>query len=199
MALSAPLHFFGSMTHNPSMMQLIWDSQDSVLITPNKVDFMGRLKKVPTNVKLNGLAKGLEIAGAGSVEWHVLDTKGQLCTLKIPAYYVPQSPVHLLSTTSLLQTYPDETILIQPHELCLSGVTTNSSWSSVSIHINPVNNLLTCQVLCPQDAHKAIKAPSTTLSIVSGSNINLSELQKELLHWHFHLGHLNFKRILFIM
>ena len=200
MALSAPLHFFGSMTHNPSMMQLIWDYGASILITPNNDNFTGRLKKVPTNVKLNGLAKGLDITGAGLVEWHVLDTKGHLRTLKIPAQYVPKSPVHLLSTTSLLLTYPFETILIHPCELCLSGVTSNSSWSSaVSVCINPVNNLPTCQVLHPQDAHKAIKGLSTTLSIISGSNINLSELKKELLHWHFSLSHLNFKRILFIM
>ena len=85
MALSAPLHFFRSMAHNPSMMQLIWDSGASVLITPNKEDFVGKLDNIPFNIKLNGLAKGLEIAGAGSVEWHVLDTKGQLHTLKIPA------------------------------------------------------------------------------------------------------------------
>ena len=40
MALSAPLCFFGSMTHDPSTMQLIWDSGASVLITPNKDDFL---------------------------------------------------------------------------------------------------------------------------------------------------------------
>ena len=122
MVLSAPLCFFGSMAHDPSTMQLIWDSGASVSITPNKNDFVSTLDKVPNNIKLNGLAKGLEIAGAGSVEWNVLDTKGHLHTLKLPAYYIPKNPVHLLSTTSLLQTYLDETILIQPHELNLSGI-----------------------------------------------------------------------------
>ena len=180
-------------------MQLIWDSGTSVSITPNKDDLVGKLEKVPSNIKLNGLAKGLEIAGAGLVEWNVLNTKGHLRTLKILVYYVPKSPVHLLSTTSLLQTYLDETILIHPHELCLSSIPSDSAWSSVLVCINLTNNLPTCQVLHPEDAHKAIKALTITLSVISGSNMNLSEPQKELLHWHFHLGHLNFKRILFVM
>ena len=199
MALSAPLRFFGSMAHDPSTMQLIWDSGASVSITPNKDDFVGPLDKVPTNIKLNGLAKGLEIAGQGTVEWNVLDTTGHLRTLKLPAYYVPKSPVCLLSTTSLLQTYSDETILIQPHELSLSGIQSDSARSSVSVRINPTNNLPTCPVHRPQDAHKAIEALSATLSVVSASNVNLTEPQKELLRWHFRLGHLSFKRILFIM
>ena len=181
MALSAPLRFFRSMAHDPSTMQLIWDSGASISITPNKDDFIGSLNDVPSTIKLNGLAKGLEIAGAGTIEWNVLDTTGHLCTLKLPAYYVPTSPVHLLSTTSLLQTYADETILIQPHELSLSGTQSDSARPPVSVRINLTNNLLTCPVHCPQDAHKAIEALSMTLSVVSDSNINLTEPQKELL------------------
>ena len=199
MALSAPLCFFGSMAHDPSTMQLIWDSGASILITPNKDDFISPLNKVPSNIKLNGLANGLEIAGAGTIEWNVLDTMGHLCTLKLPVYYIPKSPVHLFSTTSLLQTYSDETILIQPHELSLSSIQSDSAQSPVSVHINLTNNLPTCPVHCPEDAHKAIEALSMTLSVVSDSNVNLSEPQKELLHWHFRLGHLNFKCILFVM
>ena len=41
--------------------------------------------------------------------------------IKVPAYLVSKIKVRLLSTTSLLQTYPDETITIEAHQLTLSG------------------------------------------------------------------------------
>ena len=43
--------------------------------------------------------------------------------IKVPAYLVSKIKVQvrLLSTTSLLQTYPDETITIEAHQLTLSG------------------------------------------------------------------------------
>jgi hypothetical protein len=38
-----------------------------------------------------------------------------------------------------------------------------------------------------------------TLSVVSNSNINLSEPEKELLRWHYRLGHLSFWKIQFLL
>ena len=39
-----------------------------------------------------------------------------------------------------------------------------------------------------EDAVQAIAALSSTISIISSSNVNLSEPQKELLRWHYRLG-----------
>ena len=44
--------------------------------------------------------------------------------IKVPAYLVSKIKVRLLSTTSLLQTYADETITIEAHQLTLADPTT---------------------------------------------------------------------------
>ena len=132
MALQAPLHFFGT-CGNPKVMKLIRDSGASISITPNKDDFIGEVKPVPTTTHLKGLAKGLKITGMGTVHWNVLDNRGHLCTLKILAYHMPESPTRHLSTTSLLQTYSDETIVIHPGGLVLSGAESDPERALVTI------------------------------------------------------------------
>jgi hypothetical protein len=45
----------------------------------------------------------------------------------------------------------------------------------------------------------AVEVLQTTLTTVNAENYNLSELQNELLHWHYHLGHLGFRKIQLLM
>ena len=143
MALQAPLRFFSSLAHNPEPMTIIWDSGAIASITLNKQDFVDGVKKIPASIKLIGLAKHLRIEGVGKVAWNVLDHNGNLCSLCIPTYYIPGSLTRLLSTTSLLQTYPNKSILIEPHQLKLSGVPGWPNRAPVTVCIDPTNNLPT--------------------------------------------------------
>ena len=52
----------------------------------------------------------------------MLDSAGQLRPIKVPALYVPASGARLLSTTSLLQSYPDETMMADSSKCTLSGI-----------------------------------------------------------------------------
>jgi hypothetical protein len=65
------------------------------------------------------------------------DTLGNLRMIEVPAYLVSCIKVRILSTTSLLQAYPGETITIEAHQLTLSA------------RVNPDNNLPT------SDAHRS--------------------------------------------
>jgi hypothetical protein len=114
-------------------------------ISPSKDDFVGEFKPTPLPIKLHGQANGLTIAGQGTVMWAILDREGQLRMLKVPAYYVPASGIRLLSTSSLLQTYEDETITLQAHQLTLSGVSCDSTRESIVARVDPRNNLPTSQ------------------------------------------------------
>ena len=102
MALQAPIKF-QSAIGNEHVSKVIWDSGASISITHCNSDFIGEMGPAPMCVRLKGLAKGLKIQGMGHVMWAILDTHGMLRRLKLPAYYVPRSPVRLLSTTSFLQ------------------------------------------------------------------------------------------------
>jgi hypothetical protein len=99
----------------------IWDSGASVTVMPHKLDFVGHYSKPPISIRLKGLAKGLNIAGQGHMMWLIMDTMGMLQAIKVPAYHVPDCNVHLLSTSSLLQMYPAETISLEKGKLTLSG------------------------------------------------------------------------------
>jgi hypothetical protein len=112
--------------------------------------------------------------------WTVLDTSGQLRALNFPAYYVPQARVRLLSTTSLLQSYPSETINIEAHQLTFSGTVGIERQNSVVARVNPTNNLPMTTAYLYSDINLVPEALNAIISTVSAENINFSEAQKEL-------------------
>jgi hypothetical protein len=173
-----------------------WDSGASISISPNKDDFVGPLTSPGIGIRLKGIVKGLSIQGKGHVMWAVLDTSGHLPGLKVPAYYVPQARVRLLSTTSLLQSYPGETINMEAHQLTLSGTDeSNQSRNPVVARVNPTNNLPMTTSYLYSDVGSAPAALNAIVTTVSAENMNLRKAQKELVCWHNRLGHVGYKRI----
>ena len=88
---------------------------------------------------------------------------------------------------------------MEPHQLTLSGLSGDFTRNPVIARLDPSNNLPTTQVFHHSDPMTAIEALSTTLLVISNSNINLSEPEKELLRWHYRLGHLSFQKIQFLL
>ena len=193
-AMLAPSRFISAIPSDSSF-SIIWDSGASVTISPDKRDFVGELKRPTTITQLRGIAKGLRIEGEGTVRWSFHDTDGKLRTLDLPAYNVPKIRVHLLSTTSLLQTYSDETIKVEAHQLTLSGIENNAARSLIVARVNPDNNLPTSQAYHQSAMPAAAEGLSTTITTVNDANFNLSEPEKELLRWHYRLGHVGFQKI----
>jgi hypothetical protein len=65
--------------------------------------------------------------------------------------------------------------------------------------IDSSNNLPTSQFYNQSDVNVPVEALQTTLTTVNAENYNLSEPQKELLRWHYRLGHLGFRKIQSLM
>ena len=196
-AMLSPMHLQKSMT-KCSTFTVIWDSRASICISPDRQDFAGPLERPSIVTTLQGLTKGLKIEAQGHVLWSFQDTKGQLRSLKIRAYLVPKAQVRLLSTSGLLQAYPDETITIESHRLTLSG-TSDPTRGSIIARIDPSNNLPTTLAYRYSDAVETAQGLNAVVTTVSQSNFNLSEPQKELLRWHFRLGHVSMQTIQFLM
>ncbi|KAI2492250.1 hypothetical protein MHU86_22314 [Fragilaria crotonensis] len=167
-------------------VSVIWDSGASISITPDRKDFVGPINTPGPITQLQGIAKGLRIEGQGHVLWAMQDTLGNLRMLKVPAYLVSCIKVRLLSTTSLLQAYPGETITIEAHQLTLSG-TSDEARGQLIARVNPDNNLPTSDAHRSSDTPKAVAALNITLNTVHESNLNLTEAEKELLRWHHRL------------
>jgi transposase InsO family protein len=198
MVMQAPARFRNAL-RKESSFAIIWDSGASISISPNKDDFVGPMTSPGIGTKLKGIVTGLSIQGQGHVMWAVPDSSGQLRAIKVPAYYVPQARVRLLSTTSLLQSYPGEKIEIEAHQMTLSGEEGTQGRGSVIARVNPVNNLPTTTAYNYSDARAAPEALNALITTVSNDNLNLSEAQKELVRWHNKLGHIGYKRVQSLM
>jgi hypothetical protein len=168
-------------------------------ITHDKRDFVGPLKSPGFQTQLKGIAKGLRIEGHGHVMWAMHDSEGMLRLIKLPAYYVPKSNMRLLSTTSLLQTYSPEQLTGQADRLMLSGMKGDPTKGAVTAKVNPLNNLPTSLAYRYDDLSTAHDALTTIISTVDDSNMNLTEAEKELLRWHYHLGHIGFCKVQHLM
>jgi hypothetical protein len=86
-------------------------------------------------IKLSGLARGLNIKGQGHMMWAAHNTEGLLRVIKVPAYHVPGCMIHLLSTSSLLQTYIGEQIILDDVKLTLSGESSDPTMIDVGTTI----------------------------------------------------------------
>ncbi|KAI2495283.1 hypothetical protein MHU86_19254 [Fragilaria crotonensis] len=199
MALQAPARMREALGPKANTSPIIWDSGASISITPDISDFEGPVTSPGTITQLKGIAKGLQIKGQGEVTWAVHDQLGNLRLLKVPAFHVPNIKVRLLSTSSLLQTYPDETITIEPNRLTLSGVPNDVNRGPVTANVNPQNNLPTSEAYNATDPFKAADALVSIVNTVHERNLNLNEAEKELLCWHYRLGHVGFKKVQFIL
>ena len=177
---------------------VIWDSGASISISSFRSDFVGPINKPPFHIRLQGIAKGLTIQGVGHVAWSFMDNHGMLRTLKLPAYYVPGATARLLSTTSLLQAYPNEYIQQESGRLILSG---NLSDNLVGIEVltDPRSNLHIANAYDSSVSDTVHSAFTVALSTTSARNANLNPAEKELLRWHLRLGHLSFKKVQFLL
>ncbi|CAJ1969874.1 unnamed protein product [Cylindrotheca closterium] len=151
---------------------IIWDSGATTLISPYKDNFVGKLEPAPLGLKLHGIASGLEIKGIGHLH------------------------AQLLSTSSLLQTYTDESISMNADHLQLSG---SDKTNSVHVYHDPSTNLPTSLAYSHGTAPNRFDAFASIITSTLESDHNLSPVEKELLRWHPRLGHLNFSQIQFLL
>ena len=86
--------------------------------------------------RLNSVGNGHKVMGEGNVLWYVTDESGMLRGLKLKAYYIPESKVRLISTSSLLQQYHGETISLDSNKLVLSGLPNEPTRNCVRVSIN---------------------------------------------------------------
>jgi hypothetical protein len=179
MALQAPSRFRNAATVSPKdpfsppqRIPIIWDSGASVSITPIKSDF-ANLEPPSRTIQLRGIARHLTIEGQGTVAWSLHDASGSLRTLLLPAYYVPSIKVRLLSTTSLLQTYPNESIQVLANRLILSGLKSDPTRGTITAFVNPHTNLPTSEAYNVKETRTAMAALNATINEVHNANYTI--------------------------
>ena len=144
------------------------------------------------------IPEGLRIHSKGHVLWSVLDKQGRLRHLKLPAYFVPNAPTRLLSTTVLLQTYHEENIHVTATSMCLLGKAGDPTKGAVEANVSPLNNLPTTVCYRYDGVTTGSANLAEAINEVHQDNLNLSEPEKELLRWHYRLGHVSLRVVQFL-
>ena len=188
-------------------VKVLFDTGANCCITPDRDDFVGEYIKCRNGAAVDGIGKGLHVEGRGTVAWTFVGKDGMYRTLKLPCYHVPSSTTRIASAGVILAVYPDEEIKIAEGKLTLSGdkklgrseievpycASTHLPYGDASVSKDD----LTEELL---QVHKRdLKAPMKKLrpirSLTESSNYNLTQPEKELLRWHYRLGHIGMQRV----
>ena len=181
------------------LLPIVIDSGASISLTANYNDFDGPIRPA-TITELQGLSHTTKVHGVGQVKWTVRDVFGTTRTIKTQAYYVPEATVRLFSP----QTYF--------HEQQKGHLQLDHSRTTLELHdgsllhfpYNANNNLPL--MLSAEPCHVGLTFDDATvlgdghsvynyMSVADESNQNLTRAQKELLLWHWKLGHANLQWI----
>jgi GAG-pre-integrase domain len=182
-----------SLTNSENQFAFVWDTGASKPITFDKADFISPLVRLKKPLYLNGFSAGTTVEyEEGVVKWLVPADDGSLWPLIFRAYYAPKANLRLLSIQHYMQTCKQS----GPFHADVTADRIVLSWKtgpSLTVPYHPRNNLPIGY------GYKATTVNSQEnslhLCVSDEANQNLHEAQKELLRWHFRLGHLNFDSI----
>lgn len=185
--------------HDDDTFTIIWDSGASMCVSFDKKDFTGPITTLPHGSTISGISSTLKIEGIGEVLWSVMGTTGKLRHLKLPCYYIPQLRQRLLSTSVFIKQYPQNPITISGSSWSIAPNPSDLSEGGIDVFINPSNNIPCSTCFRHSSVQHTATVYSALVSTTHASNGNLNEPQKELLRWHYRLGHVGFRTIQFIM
>jgi len=97
------------------------------------------------------------------------------------------------------QTYPKNKVSVNGHVWQIEANPDDPTETAIDVHNNPTTNLPTSTGLHPESLAYTAKAFQNTVSTTHAQNLNLSEPQKELLRWHYKLGHIGLQAVQFLM
>ena len=195
--MTAPVKSLNHMKQTASF-NVIWDTGASISISPCKEDFIDLNQNVNKSY-LAGVSSAMKVEGEGTVQWNMMDERGNIRNLKIKALYVPSCSVRLLRPHSITEKFADENINIVKEGLKLSGVTDDPARGPVTAYISKTNKLPMTSCFSEGGLKQAGTALNATISVVHESNLNLSLPQKHFLQWHWRLGHPSFNRLMYLL
>ena len=174
---------------------IIVDSGATYAITPHIEDFIPGTY-VTMNSTVKGLTSTTPLIGRGTVRWRFTDIHGIPATIEALAHHIPSAEVRLLSPQHFLQGSGGGEYTLKKDTSFL----TLKDGSSLEIPYHYSNSLPS--VNHSRDRLSCTYTPSANdvcMSVLDGSNQNLSKSQQELLLLHSRLGHINFRTLKFNM
>ena len=191
-----------------SSFSVIFDTGANYSCSSNKGDFLKLEEKTPQR-KIKGTAKGLEISGFGIVEYYVRSESGRMIALRDQTYYVPGLPKDLRiiypqvihTSEGYKGTFIANFNYEQDGYAELNLKEDKPGWQKaepverVYVKYDPLNNLPTHKATIPNQRDKEVKELKSAVGVTKEDKQKLTPSQKELLQWHFRLGHIGFQNV----
>ena len=118
--------------------QVLFDSGANCCLTNRRDDFSSDfIQHSPTNT-IDGIGKGLDVKGYGTMAWTFKSEDGMYRTLRLPCYYVPTVNHRIALLQCILEAYDDKVITMTRTSMILSGT---DSVPPLSIPISPHHRL----------------------------------------------------------
>jgi len=182
---------------NPLHYPIVIDSGASVSLSPCFADFIHGI--CPSSlVDLRGLDGTVAVSGEGFIEWCVFDIHNIIQTIWTRAFFVPSAEIRLFSTQSYFQEGNSGSFEME-------AIVTKLTLHDGSCLFFPYNPDMNIPLMLPSIEKRMANACLTAsdlqgltqevafLSVSDESNQNLTRAQKELLQWHWRLGHCHFQ------
>ena len=199
----------------PSDYPIVIDTGASISVSPNINDFVDGISEANVH-DLKGLNHSTKVHGMGMVEWTIYDVYHSVKTIRTMAFYVPDATIRLFSPQTYffegggrghLHCDKDQAILLLhngdkltfPYNcetnlpFMLPATKTKSKKHSLTFPTSEraVAGLTHADVTSFSDPDSLM----SLMTVADEANQNLTAAQKELLHWHWKLGHCNFQWI----
>ena len=158
---------------------IVLDTGASISVSPFKDDFLSwdKHSSLPTLQSLTGTAS---VLGYGMVNWPVQTDQGLVHSIKTKAYFVPDAAVRLLSPQRYISTSTERSLSMLPSAIKFQ-LDRNSS---VTLAYSGLPS-----VPLVSRVKRGNLFAGMTSNVISPQNTNLSPYQKEVLAWHYRLGH----------
>ena len=172
--------------------KILFDTGANCCISNNRNNFVGTFTPMECGA-VDGIGKGLTIAGKRQVAWTFRGDNGMYRTLKLLCYHTPSSNTRIASVGVVLKTYPSENINITQDSLVLSGNSFEQQPSITVAYCPRTQLLFAVAEIKPGNEFNDVKPEVYTRklkssqqlkpigSLTDSDNYNLSQPEKELL------------------
>ena len=179
-------------TSSADSFTAIADSGCSFTCTNDRSDFChGTMTELPKPLTLGGIAGGLEVRFQGTVCWEAVDDLGNVVPIQTKAYLQEQLPCRLLSPQAFL-THSSQRL--EDHFRVYFNRAELHQRGSKVLTIPFDRSFLPRLTLFRKGTAQA-QLEGLLGSLVDGANSNLAPKSKQLLKWHYKLGHLGFRHV----
>ena len=172
----------------PGLQISVADSGASAICMKSKDDILpGSHVELETPLCLGGIASGLAIKGKGKTSFEFITTKGKTMKITRDAFHVPDLPVNLVPPQKLMQTSQDGWFKMNGEKALLEF----NGGHMVHVPFDPVTSLPMFYSFHDVDAAAENLEVALYSCVTEEANQNLSRAKKEMLRWHWRLGHPN--------